>query len=503
MKKVIAIIIVIIIIATVIGCQKTPGSPIVADKNAENMIKAAQASQETGTGEATAREKVSAPDKMEHNGTQGKLKVVVDAPVTVPDTDKIPVINVKSGTFSQDTVDRYWDALIGNTQMWELSQQPTKDALQQMIVNQKQMLAEAQQKNDTDQIKSLNDRINELNQLYQAAPETAEVKPATSQLKEMVSWDPVFGNIDTRYMGTSGYSIKSQAETMNSNYKWFSVSNPWTGPEGSIKSDVSPAKISYETSTLKNNYFSYGTVVLNENTVLDDSVKKLIKTTPAEARKKVDDFLEKTDTPMTVSSMKLINDANPSENKAAKHYAYEITCVRAVNGLTVAADPGNGADAISHQGGYTPKLTEPAYTLPWTYESMILRLDDDGFFEISWVAPLQILDAEVDDSKLLSFENIQAVFEKMMYVSYEPNIQSGYSMECDISDIRLEMMRVRKQNSDPNALEGLLIPVWNFYGTGHLYNSDGKLAGNISVNNQSLLCVNAIDGSIIDTRLGY
>ena len=71
------------------------------------------------------------------------------------------------------------------------------------------------------------------------------------------------------------------------------------------------------------------------------------------------------------------------------------------------------------------------------------------------------------------------------------------SLTCNITEARLELMRVLEQGSADN---GLLIPVWNFYGTRQRSfasgNTDETLHG-------IMLTINAIDGSIIDLDAGY
>ena len=467
----------------------------------KKIISAAEESQNPDTQEISIREKAVVPDRMELNFTEGKLKVVVNANVFIPEVTKMPIVNVKSSIFSQDTVNKYWDFLIGDIQMWEMDEQPTKADIEQMILYQKKLLSEAQQKGDSELIESLNSLIAELEKMYKQAPDTIEVLPLDKTLKEKVNWDPVLGDIDTRYMGISGYSVKSQVDISTQKWKYFRVHNPWTGQEGNIKSDVLSAQICFETSALSNNYMGSSNMV-DEDTVLNDSVKELLKLTPEEAIKIVEDFLKETDTPMEVSSIQLINDGNAREDRKAQHYAYEIVAVRVLeNGLPVTSLSGKGVYSFFVEG-YKPKMHDLSYTRPWEYESMIIKLDDDGFIEICWTSPLEINDVEVENSKLLSFKDIQAVFKKMINVSYEPNIEDGYSMECNISDIRLEMMRVRKQNSDQNSLEGLLIPVWNFYGDCSIYNSTGEFVDGIVIK-QNLLSINAINGSVIDMSVGY
>ena len=487
-------------IALLAGCQATPEQEVVVQKDLEQMIEKAQATDAAETPGISLREQTGAPGTLALENTEGNFTLSVDAVVAVPDAYKMPILNVRSAVFSQQTVDRYWNELVGDTSMWEWSTQPTQDEIAQMIVNQKKLKADAEQEGDTEIIDGYDELIAELERLYATAPETADVKPADSTLKEMLNWDPVLGTIDTRYMGTRGSSAKSEADAASDDDRiFFRASNPWTGEEGSIRSDISPAIIHFEAAAISNNYFN--AVPITEDTVLEDSALAHLKTTPAQAKKIVEDFLERIDTPMEIHSMALIDDSYPYEGKEAQHYAYRVTCIRTVSGLPVTPSLGYGADNIFPEG-YQPKNIDRLYTVQWSYESMALELDDDGFFQVAWQAPLEIGDTEVEDCTLLPFDDIADVFKKMLYISYEPNIADGYSLTCDISEVRLEMMRVRKQNSDQAILQGLLIPVWTFYGGLSLYDSSGEFVDG-SGRETNILSINAVDGSVINTGAGY
>jgi hypothetical protein len=67
--------------------------------------------------------------------------------------------------------------------------------------------------------------------------------------------------------------------------------------------------------------------------------------------------------------------------------------------------------------------------------------------------------------------------------------------EFDISKIELMLMRVLKQGKNGS---GILIPVWNYYGTYHQSNEQEK-----DKTVKCVLTINAIDGSIIDVYQGY
>ena len=105
----------------------------------------------------------------------------------------------------------------------------------------------------------------------------------------------------------------------------------------------------------------------------------------------------------------------------------------------------------------------------------------------------------IANAKLLSFPQIIAIFEKMMVVKYEPYIQTfGYdSMRIDVCKVELAYMLIR----EPFTSKCLLAPCWVFLGersTDVVNNGEDYLFFS-----QPLLVINAIDGSIMDTTLGY
>lgn len=508
MKKAMAIA-VLITMALLFGCQKTPDSPIVIDKNSESMIDTAKETQPLAAANETLRGKVSAPERFVYSDAQGRLTIAADADVFVPDTASMPIINVKSGTITQETVDGYWDALIGGAQMWEWSEQPTKADLEDMIVRENKDLSDARQEQQPqDIINGIQARIDYFEAMYEKAPETTVSVPCDGKLKEQVYWDPVMGVIDTRYTGLKAATVKNSAEMANAGqYQWLYVTNPWTGPEGSVKPYEGPAQLMYNTAALNRNYTHSGTEIS-----VDDfpgaAVREKLNMTPKQAVETVEAFFEKTGTPMKVLDIYLDGDTVnlDGSQKEAEHYAYYLNCIRVLEGGLPVADV-NGVPLMMprEEGSSSPLIPNnaPEYSKPWYWEHMSVLIDDDGFIEISWFAPLEVADTEVENSKLLPFTDIEAVFKNMITVKYEAAITDGYTMECDITNVRLEMMRVRKQNSDRIPVEGLLIPVWNFYGTLTVYDGGGKQAGGTYKGDSILLSINAVDGSIIDADAGH
>jgi hypothetical protein len=88
---------------------------------------------------------------------------------------------------------------------------------------------------------------------------------------------------------------------------------------------------------------------------------------------------------------------------------------------------------------------------------------------------------------------------------YEPQAKEEYiaSMDFNVGRVALELQRIAERDSLDT---GLLVPVWNFYGTetdGH--NDIGNVTTTKNGYNEPrpILSVNAIDASVIDNDLGY
>ena len=124
-------------------------------------------------------------------------------------------------------------------------------------------------------------------------------------------------------------------------------------------------------------------------------------------------------------------------------------------------------------------------------------LDDSGIFNVRWESPLDILETITDETALLPFSEIEAIFNKMLLVMYEPEAKSEYlhGLDIHIDRAALRLWRIAEQGTFDT---GLLVPVWNFYGT---YTEKGD--GYTNTQNRMLMTINAIDGSIIEPDLGY
>ena len=132
------------------------------------------------------------------------------------------------------------------------------------------------------------------------------------------------------------------------------------------------------------------------------------------------------------------------------------------------------------------------------YEKVRIFIDDDGVYAYMWNGPSSITEMLNDKATLLPFDQIKEIFASRILVKYGDYIgdDASKNISVNITRISLGLARVTEKN---NNNYGILVPVWDFFGTydqgnGYPIGYDGY---------ESLLTINAIDGSIIDRQLGY
>ena len=141
-----------------------------------------------------------------------------------------------------------------------------------------------------------------------------------------------------------------------------------------------------------------------------------------------------------------------------------------------------------------------------------LTVTDEGIQRIVRCADFKIAGTINANVPLLPFDKIQEIFRNKMPMSTsysysfyrELNPDGDYShTEIDISDIRLGYVQIREKNANTT----MLMPVWCFFGRQKDY-TDGSIERDRDFYTETpqgfvFLCINAVDGSIIDLTRGY
>ena len=95
-----------------LACVPTPDEPIVVGKDQTEMLEKASATDVPETSSEPAATHIK------EAFTEHGVSVTIDANVTMPDGE-IPIVRVHAVDFSQETVDRLWSVLIGDTVMYD------------------------------------------------------------------------------------------------------------------------------------------------------------------------------------------------------------------------------------------------------------------------------------------------------------------------------------------------------------------------------------------------
>ncbi len=162
---------------------------------------------------------------------------------------------------------------------------------------------------------------------------------------------------------------------------------------------------------------------------------------------------------------------------------------------------------------------EDVAPIVWNQHNILVSIDNDGISSVCVRSSLDINEELNSNVKLLPFDEIKKILKKQIFFNANYNItyetlegDNPSKIELNIDNIQLGYVKLREQ--DGLTTEGMLIPVWCFFGLQrNIYekqenspyylldeNSSVTYPGDVAM---PFLCINAIDGSIIDLSKGY
>ena len=216
-----------------------------------------------------------------------------------------------------------------------------------------------------------------------------------------------------------------------------------------------------------------------------------LKTTPVQARQLVESFWKNSGfADMAVIGVYLTQNSdtgNGSDREAPDPYgdnsAYVVACGKSIDGIL----PPPPCPGDPH----------------WSFESCTFTITDNGIETFNWGSPYAYGAYTTENSALLTFDKVDEIFRKMMLVKYDISGSGNglTSATYRVDRVALEMSRVTDRKSSE---KGLLVPVWNFYGSYYFTYEDGHAFGSDDREGfpSPLLRINAIDGTVIEPRYG-
>lgn len=493
MKKTISFIIAVIMLTAIAGCQKTPESQIIQGKNAEQIIEKAVGGEKSKSGDLLAAQIGSADTYItEFSKYNNKLTIRANALVTVPDLSGISVVRVAKHIFTQAEADNMMKVFLQGETIYDISgYMLSKEEIEKRLIRYYGMRdgsipmdLDGENPNDAGK---LADVIAQLEAMLKKAEEGGKEKPAHTKLHTP---DDAFNKNGTVIEGITSISGKQA---------YFRVDN------GAYSDNGISATFINASAPTQSRYSAFPYAILDENTAQVTKPPSSFTLTEQNAQKIAYDALAAldivdmvcVDTAYAVMSDAIQGavemDADTSghtptsfENAA---WAYYFEFQRTVRGIPVTL--------TGHSG--TGVTDESNYAKSWAYEKIEIAVDETGVIYFNYTSPYDIVETITENALLLSYNDIIAVFENMLPITHGFVNEVDYKLDIDISEVRLGLMRVTEQNSRDS---GLLIPVWDFFGTTTVIPAVGEpyLGGE---GMDSLLTINAVDGSIIDRDLGY
>lgn len=508
-------------IAMLAGCAKTPENPIVRPKgeNAMEQYKEAENPATPDAGEEPGqavpgiplRARLDAPEHYESqvSDATGKLNVYTDAEVEVPEVEKAPAIYVTRHDSGQEDIDAVTEALFGSADVY--------DARGYMQRTKEEWLAVLEELKGYEAVGNLNPKglgtdpegnyvydlqgeIEQAQRAYETAPESRELSkldtPYVFQEELMDPWMPELGSIRKVYgfvRAADGGSYRYDLTRRNNDALSF-----WARK---VRGDGELAEWPY------GQWSEYDSMKLLYSWVPERSSLDMGITEEA-ARGLADEKatalglagMEEASCRIVLGLRNGYSGRPWEEDVTDVGYAFHYTRKLAGIPITYTVIPGGGKE-----GGMASE------TVPWGYESLDIYVTGDGVAEISFGNQYDIGENKVENLELLSFSDIMAIYEKMMLIQNADVLTDKSAAGEDVGEplqakniyvdrIVFGYTRVYDPQADNQA--GLLVPVWDFFGTYEM-SYDGEEMSSVNDVDKSFLTINAVDGTFIDRWLGY
>lgn len=488
MKKTISALMICILLFSLAACQPTPDEDIVVQKDAERMVEKAPEGELAGT---AAIEVPTDRYRYSQTGADGNLSVEVDAAIDVPVSENIPIIRVESAGFEQSAVTHIFNTLFAGQQVKDSTDNiRTKDDVARELRSLEQQLSDGTYLEAGFSLEEWEAMIAALQDEYNTVPEDGGATPGiTDGTMHLVTDD------DRQF-----YSLSAIAENSSLHVR----SNLSNNADGE-------SYLMYHRFDMPS-YSTMDAVRLRPGDALAAEAEAQVSLPLTSAIDQCDALLAGCGINAVLAAAFLVNDRAVGYSDGivapAKHYGYKLYYIRDFDGLPTAVNAAFG-------------MYDDPYNLTWYYEQIEVVIDADGFVSVNWKAPITVLNALKENVCPISWLEARAIFEKMVFQIYEPRTAiinpelTSLTFDVDVDEVQFRLMRIREQNTE-GTRQGILTPVWVFYGTvkeekkwndasrNDLTYTDMSTSGNSFYPGPSIvLAINAVDGSLIDTSLGY
>ncbi len=450
------------------GCREAPKGSLVVHKDLDNLIfEALDTENEEKVGMDSLAGKYETY-KTEINSDTFGLTVNVDAEVFIPDVEKMSVYRVRQKKITDDFIDNARRLIIGESPLYDAeavndSPDPAND--------------------DTLNEHKSDGHLRKVTELLDASPESKYYK---WQYELNASGEVVYAATD----GSDGvyatlYAQNNEEKGNKLSIRKSSSKYDYGTPYGVMVWPQSLDTVSDPGGALPPNTLTNGIIFSSSPTQLPGDTADLSRDA---AESEAYGFLSSLGlNEFRIFDGGLFNDIHDIEAGVYYRTYYIFICCRYIDGVPF--------DQASGTKKYFGDGSDGDYRkLEWPGEYAVVYVNDAGVVGFDYLAPIEVTEKVVDGAALQPFEAVCEVFERMMPVKY---VSESVERTVSVARVRLTYSRISEQDSFDT---GLIVPVWNFSGYNEAYFSGIKISGDAR---ESVLCINAIDKTVIDPDLGY
>ncbi len=501
------------------GCSKDEGESIIKNDDLDNMIEEATVTEETFDMESMSQDVEENYTTYKTTITDEKLQVTVnvDAQVEIPTTDKLSVYGIKQVDIDQDMLDKVRTALAPDVTFYDgaILNIRTKTDIKAEIEYYKETLSTLGSNGRDYSPEEIEAEKVEIEYKISSLEEEYENAPHEVSFEDYKSDNMIHTILEKKqeYPDSEYYAWQSQ-QTMPEDEVFYGISDGENGEYISLyvqnNTDYGNV-IRYTKNTIGHNFASNLFVgdtasydlfqegeesefVMDNEVEIDCTDKETLNLSIGEAKEEVEVLLNE----LGLNDFACSNEGKYFEipdirNTDELYYrpVYKFTYLRSIDNTMVS----NEAGPKYMEGVYGDDYVKKA----WCGESIVIMVNDTGIVGFYYNAPIEITETVVEESQLMAFEDVKGTFEETVAIAYgeDEYAYGDYVYNIDVNNVVLRYARI----SGPNEFDdGYLVPVWDFEGYIDVYDGEDLLEGNLL---QSVLTINAIDGSVIDHTLGY
>lgn len=438
------------------------------------------------------------PDRFtgDWTGVEGLVTVHADASVELPDVDTIPIATVKRRSFTDEEAEKVITYFCGDAPFYKTVREMTKAEIQQQI-DRYQAVKDGREEATGDLVMYLEDQgegyldqeIAYWTGRLKDAPETYIPEPASRTFgpEEFPTGVIYDAEAHKEIEVVEGYAeVDGKKVTIGMMNE--PVGEPWTYAKVFVDGygDYNAGKY-YELEEGKTP--TKCSLTQEQAVKIGDKLLAALGATDMVCGQAKGIMFTK-GLPYVVHDPETETSTPPVEDQEG---GYELTYTRTVEGLPIAITP------------YDATASEEGAKGSWFYERVTVAVADSGVVWFKWQSPYNTPAVTSQASELISFQEAADIFAKMIMVTNQDLLehnrinQMTSRHDYQVDRVALEYIRIRDKD---NFEEGTLIPVWNFWGI-ETRSTDGHPDWTYTDEENVLLTVNALDGSIIDMSLGY